>query len=187
MSRIPKPPQPSPSAPVRHRGRTGKGLSVSPIAVHTAALVCVLSLGLFGVPAYGVSGPASTDVDDIKVGDCFNSNDDLKDYQGEGTEAPLTVDVVPCDQPHQSEAYAVFNLEDGPYPGEKKIASIADEKCSGKALTDYVGANAKLPETVTIYDYYPQSGNWVLDDRAITCFLADTNGKSTGSFRATGS
>ncbi|MBT2481313.1 septum formation family protein [Streptomyces sp. ISL-94] len=184
MSRLPQSPQPQPSAAARRRRRTGKRRSVAPVA----ALACVLSLGLFGAPAYGVSGPAFGDLDDIKVGDCFNSDDDLKDYQGEDGQAPLSVDIVPCDQPHQSEAFVVFDLEDGPYPGEKKIISIVDEKCGPKAVTAYVGAHApKASKAMSAYYFYPRSVNWSMGERGVTCFLGDPNGPTTGSVRAGGS
>ncbi|MCJ1680118.1 septum formation family protein [Streptomyces sp. APSN-46.1] len=184
--------------PVRHRGQKSKGVAVAPAAVHSTALVFVLFLGLSGVADDGsstlskrdtggrVTGPVVTDVEDIKVGDCFNTDDDLKDYQGEDGRAPLSVDIVPCAEPHQSEAFAVFGLKDGPYPGEKKIASMANANC-GKALTDYVGAAAKLPKTMKVYYYYPSSANWTFGEREVTCFIGDTSGPSTGSVRATSS
>ncbi|MFJ4777233.1 septum formation family protein [Streptomyces sp. NPDC088762] len=166
--------------------------------------MCALLLGPFGafgalaLPAQAqpssqsiaqgrFSGPLFGDVDDLKVGDCFNTDDELKDYEGEDRKAPLSVDVVPCDESHQSEAFAVFDLRGGPYPGDKEIDAMAEEKCAGKALTDYVGADAKLPETMTVYYYAPREGSWSSSDRVITCFLGDTNGPSTGSVRAAGS
>ncbi|UUU41539.1 septum formation family protein [Streptomyces sp. NBC_00162] len=150
-----------------------------------AAFVFVPLLGLTG--ALG-NGPRTVSVDaqDLRTGDCFNTNDDLKDFKEEGSDTlDPTVSTVPCDEPHEAEVYAVFPLPDGPYPGVKKIVSIGNEKCTAtKALTDYVG-DAELPDTLNIYFYGPHATSWALDDRDITCFLGYASGTSTGSFRAT--
>ncbi|MGW6980160.1 septum formation family protein [Streptomyces sp. NPDC054932] len=181
----------------RHRRRRGRGPALAPAAVHSAVLVVVLALGLLGAADGAgalskrdsggrVTGPVFGDVADIEVGDCFDTEEELKTEDVEG-EAPPSVDTVPCTEPHQSEAYAVFDLQDGPYPGKEKITVIADKRCAGKEFTDYVGDEAKLPETMQIYYYYPTSEGWSSDDREVTCFLGDTSGPSTGSVRATGS
>ncbi|WP_327265074.1 septum formation family protein [Streptomyces sp. NBC_01232] len=181
----------------RHRRRRGGGPAFAPAAVRSAVLVVVLSLGLLGAAdAAGalskrdsggrVAGPVFGDVADIEVGDCFDTEEELKTEDVDG-KAPPSVDTVPCTGPHQSEAYAVFDLKDGPYPGKEKIIAIADKRCAGKEFTDYVGDDAKLPKTMEIYYYYPTSEGWSSDDHEVTCFLGDTSGSSTGSVRATGS
>ncbi|MGR4883254.1 septum formation family protein [Streptomyces sp. LARHCF249] len=149
-----------------------------------AAWMFVLLLGLTGALGHAPRAFAG-DTQDLRVGECFDTDDDLKDYEAEGGTEAASVTVVPCSEPHEAEVFAVIPLPDGPYPGDKKIVVIADEKCTGKALTDYVGKSAKLPKTLQIYHYTPQASNWALGNRDITCFLGDTSGSSTGSFRAT--
>ncbi|MFD8415964.1 septum formation family protein [Streptomyces sp. NPDC059650] len=184
---------------IRKGGEKGKGLAVAAIVIHAATIafyVVVMVIGLSGAmgvdpePRRDTSGqvttPGSSDVQDIRKGDCFNTEDDLaKTQEKEGTQARFSVRTVPCDQPHEGEAYAVFDLEDGPFPGTEKAAAAAEEKCGGKALTDYVGNAAKLPKTLEVFYYYPQSSSWALGDREVTCFLGTANGTSTGSARAT--
>ncbi|MET8295580.1 septum formation family protein [Streptomyces sp. NPDC001272] len=173
MSRLPRPP----------RAR----------AVHGAALAATLLLGIGGVGAIGGAGPAygaaAADdpggVGDIKVGDCFNASTAPKDYQNDKvTQSPVSVDVVPCDTPHQSEAYAVLTLPDGPYPGAAKLLPVARDKCGGKTLTDYVGPHAKLSPTLTEYFFGPSADNWTSGDRKMICYLSEPAGKTTGSLRA---
>ncbi|MFF4371636.1 septum formation family protein [Streptomyces sp. NPDC001594] len=153
-------------------------------AAHGAALALALFLGVCG------AGPASGaavfgDTSDIEVGDCFNASVAPKEYRTDKvTQAPLTVDTVPCDQPHQSEAYAVFTLPDGPYPGEAGLLPLAREKCGGKVLSDYVGADAKLSATLTEYFFGPGADNWKAGDRKLICYLSEPAGKTTGSLRA---
>ncbi|MGW2562796.1 DUF4190 domain-containing protein [Streptomyces sp. NPDC001514] len=186
---------------IRNRGEKGKGFAIAAIAIHSATIAfyaLVLILGLSGALDDGpepkrdtsgqVTSPGSSDVQDIREGDCFNTDDDLAEYgDKDGGQASFSVRIVPCDQSHEGEAYAVFDLEDGPYPGTEKVISIAEEKCAGTPLTDYVGDAAKLPETLEVYYYHPQSAGWTLGDREVTCFLGDTSGSSTGSVRAAGS
>ncbi|WP_406737995.1 septum formation family protein [Streptomyces sp. NBC_00853] len=133
-------------------------------------------------------GPSSAGVTEIRKGDCFNTKDDLAQYgDGDGTQAARSVSIVPCTQPHKGEAYAVFKLDAGTYPGNEKVIKSAEEKCSGTALTSYVGNDPKVSEKLEVYYYYPQAASWLLGDREVTCFVGDPSGPTTGSIRASGS
>ncbi|MFJ4781499.1 septum formation family protein [Streptomyces sp. NPDC088762] len=181
---------------IRNRGEKGKGFAIAAIVIQGVALVLVVGLGGLGVLDSGpkrdesgqVTGPGTSDVHDIRTGDCFDTEDDLTEHtEGTGGEAAPSVRIVPCEQPHEGEAYAVFDLEDGPYPGTEKIIALADDKCGGTLLTDYVGDAAKLPQTMRTSYYYPKSGSWDQGDHEVTCVLTDSSGSSTGSVRAPGS
>lgn len=186
---------------IRSRGEKGKGMAVAAIAIHGATLaltVLVVVLGISGALDDGpapkrdttgqVTGSGSSKVTDIRRGDCFNTDGDLAEYEDEEIgQAAFSVSVVPCAQPHEGEAYAVFDLDKGPYPGTDKVISIVEEKCAGTLLTDYVGKEADLSEKLEVYYYFPQATTWALGDREATCFLGDTSGASTGSVRAAGS
>ncbi|MFD9478648.1 DUF4190 domain-containing protein [Streptomyces nojiriensis] len=196
---------------IKSRGEKGKGLAIAAIVVNSLGIVLVgviVALGLSGAledvakekrdtggqvtgpvssgPA--ATGPASSGLTEIRKGDCFNTKDDLAQYGDEnGTQAARSVSIVPCTQPHKGEAYAVFNLDAGTYPGNEKVTKSAEEKCSGTALTSYVGDNPKVSEKLEIYYYYPQAASWLLGDREVTCFVGDPSGPTTGSVRASGS
>ncbi|MFF4583479.1 septum formation family protein [Streptomyces sp. NPDC001389] len=152
-------------------------------AARGAALALTL---LLAAPATGtaLAAPAAADPGDIAVGDCFNSAADVKDYKtDEVARGPSSVDIVPCGQPHQSEAFAVVTLPEGPFPGDKKIISLANEKCGAKEVAAYAGAGAKIPDTMAVYFYLPTSATWDQGERRITCFLADSAGRTAGSVR----
>ncbi|MFH7599168.1 septum formation family protein [Streptomyces racemochromogenes] len=156
-------------------------------AAHGAALALVLLLGISGAGRAYAAAP-SGDTDELTAGDCFNASTAPKDYKtGQVTQGPLSVDVVPCGEPHQSEAYAVLTLPDGPYPGEGGLLRIAREKCGGATLTRYVGPHAKLSATLTEYFYGPAADGWKAGDRRLICYLSEPGGKTTGSLRATAS
>ncbi|MEJ8643006.1 DUF4190 domain-containing protein [Streptomyces sp. MS1.HAVA.3] len=183
---------------IRNRGEKGKGFAVAAIVIHGVTLALSAVLVVLGIAGALDDGPApkrdtsgqvtdsgSSKVNDIRLGDCFNTDDNLAEYEDkDGGQASLSVRIVPCEQPHQGEAYSVFELEEGPYPGTEKVVSIVEEKCAGPALTTYVGKDAKLSDKLEVYYYYPQSSTWILGDREVTCFIGDASGSSTGSVRA---
>ncbi|MDD9377178.1 septum formation family protein [Streptomyces sp. ZAF1911] len=149
-----------------------------------AAFVCAMFLGVPGAPAQAPR-PVSEDIQDLRKGDCFNTSDELKDYKQDASKtADPTVTIVPCAEPHKGEVYAVFSLPEGPFPGAKKIITLATNKCTATtALTDYVG-ETELPKTMELYFYGPHPSAWAFGDREITCFVGATSGSSTGSVRA---
>ncbi|MBT2452223.1 DUF4190 domain-containing protein [Streptomyces sp. ISL-43] len=181
---------------IRERGENGKGLAIAAIVIHSMTLVFyafVLVAGLSGVlddapkrdTGGQVTAPGSSELENIRTGDCFNTEDDLAQYNDkDAAEAAPSVRIVPCDQPHKGEVYAVFDLEDGVYPGTERLVSSADESCGSTALTDYAGPATKLPAELNSYYYFPSSDTWTLGDRQVTCFLGDPGGPSTGSVRA---
>ncbi|MFI5831855.1 DUF4190 domain-containing protein [Streptomyces sp. NPDC051578] len=186
---------------IRTRAEKGKGFAVAAIVIHAVTIAfyaTFLALGLSGALDDGpapkrdtggqVTGSGSSKVNDLRTGDCFTTDGDLAEYQDKAEgQAAFSVRVVPCAQPHEGEAYAVFNLDAGPYPGKEKIVSLAEEKCGGTDLTDYVGKDAKVSDKLEVFYYFPQSATWILGDRKVTCFVGDSTGTSTGSVRATGS
>ncbi|MGW6980392.1 DUF4190 domain-containing protein [Streptomyces sp. NPDC054932] len=185
---------------IKSRGEKGKGFAIAAIVIHGATIAfysIFLILGFSGAlddaaptkrdTGGQVTDPVSGDVNDIRMGDCFNTSDDLSKYHdADGSKAAMSVRIVPCDQPHKGEAFAVVQLDDGSYPGTEKIVAMAEEKCSGTALSSYVGKDAKLSGLEGYY-YYPESATWLLGDRQISCFLGNPSGPTTGSARATGS
>ncbi|MER5807251.1 DUF4190 domain-containing protein [Streptomyces sp. NPDC002033] len=183
---------------IRSRGEKGKGFAVAAIVIHAATILIygtVLVLGLTGTlhgaaapkrdTSGQVTGSGSSKVNDIRAGDCFDTDGDLTDYKDkDGAKASPSVRVVPCSQPHEGEAYAVFDLPGGAYPGSDKVVAMAEEKCGGTLLTDYVGNDPKHAAKLELYYYFPQAATWTLGDRKVTCFLGDSSGASTGSARA---
>ncbi|MFD0267207.1 septum formation family protein [Streptomyces sp. NPDC127106] len=158
------------------------------------------SLAAFGTPSglprhdssRAVAGPVAGDLEDLRKGDCFSTVDDLtaypdKDADKDGAPASRSVRVMPCAQPHEGEVYGVFSLGSGPFPGKEKIASLVDEKCSAKALANYLGAEANPPKKMRAYTYFPTPGAWDLGFHQVVCFVGVPTGTTTGSVRAPGS
>lgn len=106
----------------------------------------------------------------LKVGDCFTASDPNL--------PPTKDDVLPCDQPHASEVFHTFDLDDGDYPGEEAAASLAEEGCITE-FASFVGVPFDQSELNVRY-LYPIEAYWTLGDRSVQC-LIETGEESTGS------
>ena len=119
----------------------------------------------------------------MRVGDCFDDPDSL--VAGELLELG-EVPGVPCDEPHDSEVFAVFELpddEDSPYPGGNAIYSIGLEQCLSH-FQGYVGI-AYEDSRLELDPFTPTAESWnENDDRELVCFLYDLAlAPLTGSMR----
>ena len=114
---------------------------------------------------------------DLAVGQCFNDPEEL--------EVVIDIDVVPCEEPHHYEVYAVVSLDSTtgygfytagfPYPGDSIIDRIADAECLER-FDAFVG----LPYPYSILEissWRPSRESWeVLHDRKIICVLLHLEG-----------
>ncbi|MFE4670106.1 DUF4190 domain-containing protein [Streptomyces sp. NPDC056716] len=170
-------------AQIRRTGERGKGMAITGAALSTVGLVLIT---LFFTT--GASSDLWDDVQDnvressglyVDKGTCFNTPN--------GTSEGVMYDVeeVPCAAEHEAEVFATVTLPDGAFPGDTRIAELADERCY--ALEgDYAMDTWALPEHVDLYYLVPISSSWALGDREITCFFGhvETGGTLTGSLRA---
>ncbi|MFC7305076.1 DUF4190 domain-containing protein [Streptomyces monticola] len=170
---------------INKRGERGKGMAVAGItlsSIGTAFVVLAFSLGWAASFWGGFTDAAEESQKNgttftLKVGECFNSP--TGKLEGETTD----IDVVDCDGAHDGEAYGTFRLDDGSYPGETRIAQIAEDKCAPLA-DSYFGDPDSAPGNIYDYYFYPTQESWSLGDREVTCLIGDENGgKLTGSLR----
>lgn len=113
----------------------------------------------------------------LTVGDCLN--DPAASLDGEGQLAD-SIEVVPCDEPHDLEAYVVRTLPEGDFPGDEAIEELAAQTCLD-AFEDFIGAPYEVSE-FEIYYYYPFEDTWnYADDRSISCTVGSLTGRTTGS------
>jgi hypothetical protein len=124
-----------------------------------------------------VEGNDDADVFSIRVGDCLND----AGTSGTVTTAP----IVPCDEPHDSEAYASFLLEDGDFPGDEGVSAAANQLCYD-AFEEFAG----IAWEDSIYDfsyYLPTEDSWNnRGDREVLCTIFDGNGQVTGTLESIG-
>lgn len=116
----------------------------------------------------------------LEVGDCF-------DQPPDGNIAEVA--AVPCDQAHDLEVYAKFDMEggdDAPYPGDAAVQT-ASEDCIGSLFEDYVGLDYQSSR-YGVFPITPTQQTWESDlhDREIICTANTVDGSQlTGSIQGT--
>lgn len=116
---------------------------------------------------------------EIRVGDCFDS-DEILDSSGPGAGEVMAVDAIPCDEPHQVEAYASTTIPDGAFPGVDEVAGMAGRHCLA-SFKGFVGVHYRKSE-LEPFVLYPTAMSWRLeDDRVITCLITDPGQVTTGT------
>lgn len=115
-----------------------------------------------------IVGGGTVDAFNMQVGDCFN---DTGSYDAEITSVP----GVPCSEPHDNEAFAVFDLSLPEYPSEEAMGEIAYNSCVER-FEAFVGRDYES-SSLEVTTMYPTQGSWDQDDREIVCaiYSMDTN------------
>jgi hypothetical protein len=116
----------------------------------------------------------STDVFALTVGDCTND-------EGTTSGEISTVAAVPCDEPHDNEAYLSVDLPEGEYPGDDSVATQADTICYD-AFPTFVGI-AYEESRLDYFPITPTEESWTGGaDREVLCMVYDANAeKLTGT------
>jgi hypothetical protein len=141
------------------------------IRVFLLLLLVTLLAACGGGPARDESGAVVEEGDesvfDLNVGDCFNDPE-----ESEGLISDLT--LLPCDQPHDNEVFALVNHPAGDgeaFPGDEAMDTFAEEQCLS-AFEQYVG----LPYEESVFAYVPikpTAETWADGDREVVCVLYD--------------
>jgi len=89
------------------------------------------------------------------------------------------VPTVSCDQPHDSELYAILSVGDGLYPGVDDLITEAQIGCQAE-FSDFVGIDFRS-SMLDFHFYYPTPSSWAQGDRSIFCMVKDPGLKVVGS------
>ena len=117
-----------------------------------------------------VVSAGSWSVFDVRPGDCMS--------EGSAGDTDM-VPLVPCDEPHGQEVFAVIDYAEQSYPGSGALAAFGDMACS-TALGDF---SDQVPEGVPFSYLMPSETTWQENnDRAIVCVLIFPGGQAVGSF-----
>jgi hypothetical protein len=113
-----------------------------------------------------IVGGGSVDAFSVRVGDCFDSinsnNDEVSSVPG-----------VPCVEPHDYEAFAVFDVSVESYPSDEKMYELSFVSCL-EHFESFVGRDYES-SSLEITTLYPSSESWAQDDREIVCAVFDMN------------
>ena len=123
----------------------------------------------------------SNNIADLELGDCFNNNN--KQAVGNIGEEIYNVEMVGCDEAHESEVYRIFYLPDSNWKGYDYIIEEANIGCYN-GFKQYVGIEWEFSSLDVEY-LHPTEDSWKnYDDRAITCYLVEGNyNKTFGSLK----
>ncbi|MEU8714923.1 DUF4190 domain-containing protein [Streptomyces sp. NPDC048663] len=169
---------------IRRRGERGRAMAVVGSllsAVGLALWVAALATGGAGDFWKGVKEGASESSSlSLSTGDCF-------DTPGGTLTGDLVSHVthVACDDPHDAEVFATYDLKGTGYPGDDASGASADRRCY--ALEDtYAFDLWAVPDDVAVYYFTPSEDSWATGDRSVVCaFGSATKGrKLTGSYHA---
>ena len=94
------------------------------------------------------------------------------------------VHAVPCARPHDAEIYGDFRVAGRSWPGAAALGEQARRGCQSR-LGGYL--NPQLDTTGLAESYaYPNEGAWAAGAHSVICEIRNTQGKLTGSVRASG-
>ena len=122
-----------------------------------------------------ISGGGNLQVQDLRIGDCFNLKDESSDNVSD-------VDAKPCGDAHHYELYHEASLSDGDYPADDQLTSYAEQECVGAFLT-YVGTTYQNSTLEVLY-FTPTNDAWDGGDRSVQCAAYDPQNEAlTGSLK----
>ena len=83
------------------------------------------------------------------------------------------IETVDCDEDHQAEAYAQFDVEGDEFPGEEALTEEVQEGCLGDRFADYVGVS--YDQSIYLADgIKPSEESWEGGDRTVICVIGGT-------------
>lgn len=125
-----------------------------------------------------IVGSGNIDAFKMRVGDCFD--DASSDY-----EEISSLPGVPCSEPHDNEAFAVFDVTETTYPGDDEMGVLAYDSCLER-FDSFVGRDYES-STLDIFPIYPTDESWKQNDREVVCAVYDVDAnKLTGSAKGRG-
>lgn len=124
-----------------------------------------------------IVGEGSVGAFDIRVGDCFDDTDSLENIS--------SLPGVPCTEPHDNEAFAVFDVDLESYPGDDEMGTMANDACMAR-FESFVGTDYNS-SVLDVFAMYPSPESWKGDDREVVCAVYEMNAeKLVGSVAGLG-
>jgi hypothetical protein len=143
------------------------------VAVAAAAVIVVLVIQR-PRQAHVAAHPLRATVFRLHPGQCFNSLPN----------GIAGAHAVPCRRPHDGEIYGDFRVAGQSWPGAAALGEQARQGCQTR-LSGYL--NPQLNTTGLAESYaYPNEGAWTAGVHSVICEIRSTQGKLTGSVRASG-
>jgi len=159
--------QSPPPAPAR--GLLVFGVLFAVVIVVAAVVGAAVALGGAG----GSSSGGEVSAAKLAVGHCVDDLRESDDLEG--------LPVLPCEQPHAGEVFAIFELPAGPFPGDEALGRQAQQECL-KQFENYAPSSL-ADDKVELFYLHPSQLSWTSGDRGVTCVATDPTAKRTGSLK----
>jgi hypothetical protein len=146
-----------------------------PLAIIAGVTLALVLTGCAsGLPHASDDAPEGTvTLFDLGLGDCLN--DAGVPLRSDMTDVPR----VDCEEPHDSELFAILGAEGSTFPGERELVSQGQDRCA-RAFGDFIGITFSN-STLDFRFYYPTASSWAHGDRTIYCLAFDPGLKVSGS------
>ncbi|MDG4857002.1 DUF4190 domain-containing protein [Streptomyces sp. T-3] len=179
---------------IARRGQRGKGLAIAGVVISSVSLVLAAVLVVVGVvfardfdapkrdKSTGQVAEASTaSLFDLKKGDCFTPGEQVRNDGKSGSIKDISVEIVPCQQPHRGEVIGTFRLTGDSFPGDDQVAQQAEQKLQ-TLMPDYDMDGDALGDLQGGY-YGPDRSGWAAGERTVISWVGPPEGKTKGSIR----
>lgn len=110
--------------------------------------------------AGSITDAGSLTAADLRVGDCF-------DLQDESQDTVENVDAKPCSEPHVYQMFFVGDLPSGDYPSQDTMDAFAYDNCL-PAFQSYVGVTYE-ESVLDIFYLTPTEESWGSGDHSVQC------------------
>jgi len=131
------------------------------------ALAVALVVGYLTTARRGDSGELASagrvTVDELRVGDCFNSGDELEISE---------VDGVPCTEPHEDQVFHLADYQAATYPADEEAWGAAFLSVCAGPFASFVGEPYDTSELFA-YPITPTEESWSDGDRGVICVVYD--------------
>jgi putative regulator of septum formation len=167
---------------IRRGERRGRGLVFTGWALCAIWLICGVGYAAMQIGLQPQRAPSGTITASGKVAPMELRNGDCVKVPVDRAEGSviLSLDVVPCAQPHNAQVFDTITLDGDAYPGESATTQLALEACEPKAY-DYLGDNEV--DGLRLLTFAPPEAGWKKGERAARCLLYDDTNDFTGEVR----
>jgi Domain of unknown function (DUF4190) len=164
---------------IKRLGQRGRGLAIAGLAVSGTWIVAgILVLVLVHLssatrsPTGEITHGGHLSVFSLSVGDCFDNPP--------GATHLGSVAAIPCNQAHNAQVFAKFNLSGSilSYPGNAAVTRLATNGCNARLG---VLEKSKITDSMTIRFLVPLQETWLADKHAVTCMIVNSAANITSS------
>jgi hypothetical protein len=153
-------------AKIRRTGQSGKGLAIAGIILSGAWIIVLIALGIASGnqaqrSANGqINKGGNLSVLSLKSGDCFAYPTDQQEIN--------TVTAIPCNQAHDAQVFAQFNLSGTSSNYPTNMTQLASNGCQARTTSLN---KSLLTSSMSMKIVYPQNASWITGNRTVNCVM----------------